>query len=468
MSRQQLEHLLQECLEGFDAGLSPEECLSAYPHVRAELEPMLRQALSLRFAFAAAPSEEFKRRGRETLLFHAGRDVKKALSKEPDPEFVMDARQRFLSAAGAQAQEALRDVPPPRLPFWMNARRRLLDAAASPAPQPARSYTFAMRSAMSAAVIMLAIGVATLGFFLSSNQAGSPGASRVASANIDYIEETLDEIERQRAQGIPASASVLTELTNRTTAVAAQIAAGEVEGPLAARVPALIERQQEIVNTAVVTSAKQEPELVEAATRLEQAEVQVATARETPVPTSTTGVAVLGPTTTASPRGTVTPTAQATQEPKPTGTAGPSPTVAPVELEPGQVLVAVDPKDKLFATESNPLPWQRVTTSDITFLIASDWKIDNIEIEDGLAVIGASNFNVVTGSPDVPAVIVKQDGEVIALINGRNVQLRSEKGKVMAGAELLELLPNPTGLKLLHFLESIEVGSGVEDSEDEN
>ncbi len=131
MSRQQLEHLLQECLEGYDAGLSPEECLSAYPHVRSELEPMLRQALSLRFAFAAAPSEEFKSRGRETLLFHAGRDVSKALSKEPDREFVMDARQRFLSAAGAQAQEALRDVPPPRLPFWMNARRRLLDAAAT-------------------------------------------------------------------------------------------------------------------------------------------------------------------------------------------------------------------------------------------------------------------------------------------------------------------------------------------------
>ena len=104
MSREQIEHLLQECLEGFDAGLSPEECLSAYPHVRAELEPMFRQALSLRFAYAASPSEEFKRRGREALLFHAGRDVAQALSKEPDDDFVMDARQRFLNAAGAHAR----------------------------------------------------------------------------------------------------------------------------------------------------------------------------------------------------------------------------------------------------------------------------------------------------------------------------------------------------------------------------
>ena len=466
MSRQQLEHLLQECLEGFDAGLSPEECLSAYPHARAELEPMLRQALSLRFAFAAAPSEEFKRRGRETLLFHAGRDVRKALSKEPDREFVMDARHRFLNAAGAQAQEALRDVPPPRLPFWMNARRRLLDAAASPAPQPARSHTFAMRSAMSAAVIMLAIGVATLGFFLSSNQAGSPGASRVASANIDYIEDTLDEIERQRAQGIPASSSVLEELTNRTTAVAAQIKAGEVEEPLAARVPALIERASDIVNTAVVS--ENQPELIEAAQKLAQAEVVVAAARETPVPTSTAGVAVLGPTTTATPRATVTPTAQATQEPKPTGTAGPSPTSVPVELESGQVLVAVDPKDKLFATESNPLPWQRVTTSKITFVIASDWEIDNIQIEDGLAIIGDSHFNIDTGSSEVPAIVVTQEGNVIAFIKGEYVELRTDDGEVIAGAELLELLPNPTGLKLLHFLESIEVRSEVEDSKDEN
>ena len=465
MSRQQLEHLLQECLEGYDAGLSPEECLSAYPHVRAELEPMLRQALSLRFAFAAAPSEEFKRRGRETLLFHAGRDVSKALSKEPDREFVMDARQRFLSAAGAQAQEALRDVPPPRLPFWMNARRRLLDTAANPAPQPARGYAFAMRSAMSAAVIMLAIGVATLGFFLSSNQAGTPGAARNASANIDYIENALDEIEQQRAQGLETSSSVLTELTNRTTAVAAQIAAGEVEGPLAARVPALIDRASEIVNTAVV--AENQPELIEASQKLEQAQVVVAAARETPVPTSTTGVAVLGPTTTVTPRATVTPTAQTTQEPRPTGTAGPSPTVAPVELEPGQVLVAVDPKDKLFATESNPLPWQRVTTSKITFLMPSDWEIDNIEIEDGLAIIGESPFNIVTGSSDVRAVVVTQKGNVIASINGEYVELRSDDGEVMSGAELLELLPNPTGLKLLHFLESIKVDSDVAADDEE-
>ena len=104
MSREQIEHLLQECLEGFDAGLSPEECLSAYPHVRAELEPMFRQALSLRFAFAASPSEEFKRRGRESLMFHAGREVSQSLSKEPDRERAMD-----LARSGTWLLEA--DLP---------------------------------------------------------------------------------------------------------------------------------------------------------------------------------------------------------------------------------------------------------------------------------------------------------------------------------------------------------------------
>ena len=37
-------------------------------------------------------------------------------------------------------------------------------------------------------------------------------------------------------------------------------------------------------------------------------------------------------------------------------------------------------------------------------------------------------------------------------MDGRNVQLRSEDGEVIEGAELLELVPNRTGLMLLHFL----------------
>jgi hypothetical protein len=181
------------------------------------------------------------------------------------------------------------------------------------------------------------------------------------------------------------------------------------------------------------------------------------------MPTSTTGVAVLGPTTPATPRITVTPTAQATEEPKPTGTAGPAPTVQPVELEPGQVLVAVDLTDKTFATASNPLPWQRVTTSNITFLIPSDWEINNIQIEDGLATIGSSHFNIETGSTDVTNVVVTQHGEVIALINGQSVELRSEDGEVVEATKLIDLVPNRTGLLLHHFLLSIE----VDESEDE-
>jgi hypothetical protein len=55
-----IQQQLQECLDGFDGGLTPEECLSAYPRARAELEPLFRQALSLRVAFAASPKPELR------------------------------------------------------------------------------------------------------------------------------------------------------------------------------------------------------------------------------------------------------------------------------------------------------------------------------------------------------------------------------------------------------------------------
>ncbi len=45
----------------------------------------------------------------------------------------------------------------------------------------------------------------------------------------------------------------------------------------------------------------------------------------------------------------------------------------------------------------------------------------------------------------------------------RNVQLRSEDGDVIEATELLELVPNRTGLLLHHFLMSIEVETPDED-----
>ena len=459
MSREQIEHLLQECLEGYDAGLSPEECLSAYPHARAELEPMFRQALSLRFAYAASPSEEFKRRGRETLLFHAGRDISQALSKEPREDFVIDARQRFLAAAGAQAQEALRDVPPPRLPFWVNARRRLLEAAANPAPRPTRNYAFAMRSALSAAVVFLALGVAALGFMLTDGPGNGPGA-RSASANIDYIEQQLEQIERQNAQGIKPPSEVLVELTNLTSSLSAQVAAGQVEAPIAARLPALIDRQQEAVIAAVATSTQdQQPALLEASVKLSQAGSVVAAAvADTPVATNTSVAAAIAPTATATPKPAATEPA-ATPGATATTPAGPTEPEKPTNLQPGQILVQADITDKTYATAVNPVPWVRVTTSESTFVIAADWRITNIETDkDGFASIGGNPLTIQTGNSVVPSIVVAlRSGEVFALINGNFVQLRSEDGKVIEAPKLLELVGgNNIAPFLHHFVTSFK------------
>ena len=81
MSKKRIEELLQECLDGYDAGLTPEECLSAFPGERAELEPLLRQALSLRVAFANSPSEDFRLDARQKLMF-AGRTRRQSRTRK--------------------------------------------------------------------------------------------------------------------------------------------------------------------------------------------------------------------------------------------------------------------------------------------------------------------------------------------------------------------------------------------------
>ena len=96
MSSKKIEDLLQQCLEGYDGGMTPDECLSAFPAQRSVLEPLLRQALTLRMSYASAPSEGFMARAKESLMFHAGRDVVTAMSVEPNEDFKMDARQRLI------------------------------------------------------------------------------------------------------------------------------------------------------------------------------------------------------------------------------------------------------------------------------------------------------------------------------------------------------------------------------------
>jgi hypothetical protein len=66
--------------------MTPDECLSAFPEQRSVLEPLLRQALTLRMSYASAPSERFMARAKESLMFAAGRDVVAAMSVEPNED----------------------------------------------------------------------------------------------------------------------------------------------------------------------------------------------------------------------------------------------------------------------------------------------------------------------------------------------------------------------------------------------
>src|SRR5262249_33164447 len=148
-----------------------------------ELEPMLRQALALRCAFAASPDPAYRERTKEKLLFVAGREAIQAYDATPSEDFVGNARERLLESAGRRSQEALRAIPPPRLPFWANARRRLLAAATEPGPQrrPAPAFgPIGMRPALAGAFAALVLLVSTFTFL------NSQGGRSASSVNDDF------------------------------------------------------------------------------------------------------------------------------------------------------------------------------------------------------------------------------------------------------------------------------------------
>src|SRR3954468_22194544 len=241
-----LEDLLQQCLEGYDGGMTPDECLSAFPEQRAELEPLLRQALTLRMSYASAPSERFMARAKESLMFAAGRDVVAAMSVEPSADFKMDARQRLIMAGGAAVQESLRDVPPPRLPFWVNARARMLEAAKNPpAPRPRPVLTGSPALSMSLAGIVAAVAIAGAAFF--TTQGGQPSAA----AEFAAIERQVSTIEQQQRDGVFVSPDLLADITKRTNDLAARLKDGDSsQSFVTLSLQPLIDRQWEVIRAA--------------------------------------------------------------------------------------------------------------------------------------------------------------------------------------------------------------------------
>jgi hypothetical protein len=364
------------------------------------------------------------------LLFAAGREATEAFSAEPDEEFVSDARARLLGAAGAPAQEALRSVPPPRLPFWVNARRRLLEHASAPRVRPApRAGTLALQRGLSFAVLIIAVAVAGIAYITSDGQPQS------VNAELASLEQDLIEVEAQAAAGEIVSPSVLIDLSKRTTDLVERI---DEPSPLVAqKLPDIIERQKEVV-TLVAGDGLAPAQLREAQQELTQAEamVKVLTAQ---IESSPTPVPPL-----------FQPTLPALSSP----TASATPSTPPSGLASDQVSIQPLPTDTLFG-----IAWSEVRTTGIRFVVPSSWKVVGVSLTDGIGTLDDKLLRF--DGPDFIVIIDVSNGEINALVDGQPVQLRSkgEDGDVISIPALLNISTS-LAPSLFHHADSVELMDG--------
>ena len=431
-----LDKLLQECLSGLDAGLTPDECLSAWPEQRPDLEPMLRQAMMLRIAFASAPRPEFRLRACEKLMFAAGREAVQALESEPEELFVRQARQRFLTTAGASAQEALRNVPPPRLAFWVNARRHLIaNASARPTAPAGRPMALAFRASLSAAVVVLAMAVAGLAYFTVQ----TPGAQSV-SAQLAAIDEELTAVEEQAAAGNPVAVEKVVDLTRQLNAVAEKIS-HETPSNLSIKASDLVQRQKEIVNQAAPSS----PAIQEAKQQLDQAESRIQAARvDTPVAVASAPSPVATTPALSTVATGVTATVPAVQ---PSGTAVATATAMP--LGPNEARL-IPRTGENFAGQA----WVELQTERLSILVPASWTIVGPTFDaSGLAKFEGRRIRI--DGPDGTVLnVTVTTGEVLAIVGGNPLVLRTESGTVIS---VVELVARTGGLAAVinHMIESI-------------
>jgi len=441
-----IERMLQECLAGLDAGLTPDECLSAWPESSAELEPLLRQAMLLRLAYAANPDAAFKQRARENLMFMAGRDARQAFAAAPDPAFVAGARRRLLRAAGASAQETLRSVPPPRLAFWVNARRRLLEAAAAHSPRPAgRSPALAFRSALSAAVVALVFAVAGLAYFASQPRTPS------VSAELASIEQQLREVEQQTNTGNPEAVAKLVDLSRRISVVAQ-----DVPPPLAPKTNQIIEQSKQLASK-VTANPVVEPEAAqqvqEVQQQLDQAQRVLAARADAFTPSALAQPTAAVP--TAPP--TLAPQSTATPAPAPSSTPAASPSslaAAPIAtLGPNQARIR-----PLTGDVTAGLNWVLLETDDFQIAVPANWTIGGLHFDAaGVATLEISRVRI----EDTGVVVLNVDvstGEIQAIVgDGPALVLRTKTvlgGKRIDVNTLVSAAP-AAAAELNHMLDSV-------------
>jgi hypothetical protein len=419
-----IEALMHECLAGIDAGLTPEECLSAWPERRDELEPLLRQALLLRVAFAAKPSQEFRERARSSMMFAAGREARQAFATEPDRHFVETTRQRLLNAAGAAAQESLRAVPPPRLAFWLNARRRLLDTASGGPIVAPRSMGYAMRMGFSAAaVLLLAITVAGMAYFTSQS------ARPTVGQELASLDEQMDRLEQRKEAGVPVAPEVHLQLAQRIAGVAEKIGPDQTQSAVVAQ--ELIERQKKIAADSPVA-----PQVEAQLAPVEERVVRIAAAQvqATLPPTR--------PAASATPDGS--PVTSAAAAPTATQQAEPAATLEP--LEPGQARLRLLPGDNA---------WSEFSTVDFTIQLPTSWTISGPSFgANGLTLL-ETNWVIVNG-PGVTLRVNVGSSEIQAVIDGQLAFLRSEDGDRILAPDLLALAGGERAVIINRILDSVE------------
>jgi hypothetical protein len=456
-----MSELLQECLSAYEAGLSPLECLSAYPNHRAELEPLLRQALSLRVSYAAAPEEAFMSRAKEALMFSAGREVSQAFATEPSPRFVAEARHhlmflagrdaaqalsaepdqsfvensrlRLLNVAGASAQEALRAVPPPRLPFWWNTRRKLLETASMPRnQQPSRQPFFgagALRVSLSMAVMVLVFTIAGFAYLVSQD------ANPSAASEIAQLERELNTLEARNAAGQPVSETQANAILQRTIDLTEKLRDKPAELS-AAKLPALIERQQTVFDK-LYSDSPAPASVVQAQQQLDDQKTKLlASAQSTPAAASTSAPA------------------SSTSTPPATPTAVNTPVLPPLVANQARVTVLTDGRGV------------EIKTATLRFIAPKDWNILGISADTGAPVV-VGNYISLVGSGVL--VLVYTNGQIEAALpnqpplilrnvepNGRVTLINLDELVVRAGAVSQDL---PVTLRRL--LESFEAAPSI-------
>jgi hypothetical protein len=218
----------------------------------------------------------------------------------------------------------------------------------------------------------------------------------------------------------------LEDLAEKTSSITSTIDNQDLER--AEKIGGLIVKQQELAEQA------DDPELASAQQKLDEAQERLSAATGV---TPTIAAAVVEPETSPTPAVTQEPTTVPTPEP----------------FGPGEVRIASVEDDTL------SLSWQSVTTANVSFVIPEECRLLSVEQNSDNVFIQTSSVLAFDTGGDTPVIVlVTQQGESIAQVQGVALQLRAAgpAGATIAPETLASNL-GELGLALHHFVLSIEV-----------